>query len=64
MSGFSKFCFFEHFFLFKRKNIMKSTYQHIFSPLNVKNMAIKNRIVMVPMGTKDHRWNSGRKKYP
>ena len=36
---------------------MKSTYQHIFSPLNVKNMAIKNRIVMVPMGTKDHRWS-------
>lgn len=36
MSGFSEFCFFEHFFLFKRKNIMKSTYQHIFSPLTVK----------------------------
>ena len=35
---------------------MKSTYQHIFSPLTVKNMTIKNRIVMMPMGTKDHRW--------
>ena len=30
----------------------------------IKNMTIKNRIVMMPMGTKDHRWNSGRKKYP
>ena len=30
---------------------MKSTYQHIFSPLTVKNMTIKNRIVMMPMGT-------------
>lgn len=43
---------------------MKSNYQHIFTPLTVKNMTIKNRIVMMPMGTKDHRWNSGRKKYP
>lgn len=30
---------------------MKSSYQHIFSPLTVKNMTIKNRIVMMPMGT-------------
>ena len=30
---------------------MKSTYQHIFSPLTVKNMTIKNRVVMMPMGT-------------
>lgn len=30
---------------------MKSNYQHIFSPLTVKNMTIKNRIVMMPMGT-------------
>lgn len=30
---------------------MKSNYQHIFSPLIVKNMTIKNRIVMMPMGT-------------
>ncbi len=30
---------------------MKSTYQHIFTPLTVKNMTIKNRIVMMPMGT-------------
>ena len=30
---------------------MKSDYQHIFTPLTVKNMTIKNRIVMMPMGT-------------
>ena len=30
---------------------MKSNYQHIFTPLTVKNMTIKNRIVMMPMGT-------------
>ena len=30
---------------------MKSNYQHIFSPLTVKNMTIKNRVVMMPMGT-------------
>ena len=29
---------------------MKSNYQHIFTPLTVKNMTIKNRIVMMPMG--------------
>ena len=27
---------------------MKSNYQHIFTPLTVKNMTIKNRIVMMP----------------
>ena len=37
---------------------MKSTYQHIFPPLTIKKMTIKNRIVMMPMGTKDHRWNT------
>ena len=26
-------------------------YQNIFNPLTVKNMTIKNRIVMTPMGT-------------
>lgn len=30
---------------------MKSNYPHIFEPLTVKNMTIKNRIVMMPMGT-------------
>ena len=30
---------------------MKNDYPHIFSPLAVKNMTIKNRIVMMPMGT-------------
>ena len=30
---------------------MKNDYPHIFSPLSVKNMTIKNRIVMMPMGT-------------
>ena len=29
---------------------MKNDYPHIFSPLTVKNMTIKNRIVMMPMG--------------
>ena len=29
---------------------MKSNYQHIFTPLTVKNMTIKNRIVMMPNG--------------
>ena len=27
---------------------MKNDYPHIFSPLTVKNMTIKNRIVMMP----------------
>ena len=30
---------------------MKNDYPHIFSPLTVKNMTIKNSIVMMPMGT-------------
>ncbi len=30
---------------------MKSKYSQLFSPLNVKNMTIKNRIAMMPMGT-------------
>lgn len=30
---------------------MNSNYQSIFSPLTVRNMTIKNRIVMMPMGT-------------
>ena len=30
---------------------MKGNNQHIFTPLTVKNMTIKNRIVMMPMGT-------------
>lgn len=30
---------------------MRTDHQHIFSPLTVKNMTIKNRIVMMPMGT-------------
>ena len=28
---------------------MKNNYQHIFSPLTVRNMTLKNRIVMMPM---------------
>ena len=30
---------------------MKKKYEHIFSPLTVKRMTMKNRIVMMPMGT-------------
>lgn len=30
---------------------MKNNYQHIFSPLTVRNMTLKNRVVMMPMGT-------------
>ena len=31
---------------------MKSKYQHIFSPMTIRHMTVKNRIVMMPMGTK------------
>ena len=30
---------------------MKNNYPHIFEPFKVKKMTVKNRIVMVPMGT-------------
>lgn len=30
---------------------MQSKYQHIFEPLTIKHMTLKNRIVMTPMGT-------------
>ena len=30
---------------------MKSKYSHIFEPLTVQRMTMKNRIVMMPMGT-------------
>ena len=30
---------------------MAHKYKNIFSPLTVKNMTLKNRIVMMPMGT-------------
>ena len=30
---------------------MKNQYKHLFEPLAVKNMRLKNRIVMMPMGT-------------
>lgn len=30
---------------------MKSKYKHIFEPLTIKHMTIKNRVVMTPMGT-------------
>ena len=30
---------------------MQSKYTHIFEPLTIKNMTLKNRIVMTPMGT-------------
>ena len=30
---------------------MKNNYQHIFSPMTIRHMTVKNRIVMMPMGT-------------
>ena len=30
---------------------MQSKYTHIFEPLTIKHMTLKNRIVMTPMGT-------------
>ena len=30
---------------------MKCNYKNIFSPLTIKNMTMKNRIMMTPMGT-------------
>ncbi len=30
---------------------MKSKYQHIFEPMTIRRMTVKNRIVMTPMGT-------------
>lgn len=30
---------------------MKSKYQHIFSPVTIRHMTVKNRIVMMPIGT-------------
>ena len=30
---------------------MKIKYQHIFSPMTIRHMTVKNRIVMMPMGT-------------
>lgn len=30
---------------------MKSKYKHIFEPLTIKHMTLKNRVVMTPMGT-------------
>ena len=30
---------------------MKNKYQHIFSPMTIRHMTVKNRIVMMPMGT-------------
>lgn len=30
---------------------MKSKYQHIFSPMTIRHMTVKNRIVMMPMGS-------------
>ena len=30
---------------------MKNKYQHIFSPVTIRHMTVKNRIVMMPMGT-------------
>ena len=31
--------------------IMKSKYPHIFEPMTIRRMTVKNRIVMTPMGT-------------
>ncbi len=30
---------------------MKNEYKHIFEPFTIKRMTMKNRIVMMPMGT-------------
>lgn len=30
---------------------MKSMYKHIFEPLTIRRMTMKNRIMMTPMGT-------------
>lgn len=30
---------------------MKNKYPHIFEPITVRRMTVKNRIVMTPMGT-------------
>lgn len=30
---------------------MKSEYRHIFEPLTIRRMTMKNRIMMTPMGT-------------
>lgn len=30
---------------------MKNKYEHIFSPMTIRHMTVKNRIVMMPMGT-------------
>ena len=30
---------------------MKSNYKNIFTPLTIKNMTMRNRIMMTPMGT-------------
>ena len=35
----------------RRKNTMKNKYPHIFEPITVRRMTVKNRIVMTPMGT-------------
>ena len=36
---------------FRRSYLMKSNYKHIFEPLTVRRMTMKNRIMMTPMGT-------------
>ena len=38
-------------FRLRRLNIMRNKYPHIFEPLTVRRMTVKNRIVMTPMGT-------------
>src|SRR5699024_2459217 len=38
-------------YFFGGSNSMKSNYKNIFSPLTIKNMTMKNRIMMTPMGT-------------
>ena len=30
---------------------MRNKYQHIFEPMTIRRMTMKNRIVMTPMGT-------------
>ena len=36
---------------YRRSYFMKSSYRHIFEPLTVRRMTMKNRIMMTPMGT-------------
>lgn len=49
IAGYMKLC--QPQILSGGSRIMQSKYQHIFEPLTIKHMTLKNRIVMTPMGT-------------